>query len=217
MHIVGPTEATLPAGSSITILGAGGHASVVVDACLRAGMSLERLLLRDAVSDMQVFGLVAEVPEVTPAIMGQPFHVAVGSAAAREKLTVLAVAAGAQPCAVLHPAAIVAESVAIGEGAFVAALAVIAPRATIGAATIVNHGAVVEHDCEIGDFVHVAPRATLGGGARVGARSLIGTGAVVLPGVTVGPGTTIGAGAVVTSPVSGGTWVGIPARRMEQQ
>lgn len=216
-RIIGPAAAALPVGRPLFVIGAGGHASVVIDACRRLGLGLEQLRLRDAVPGMRVFDLLAEVPEVTPAIAGHGFHVAVGNTASRERLHGLALAAGAEPWTVIHPAAVIAESAAIGGGSLVAALALVAPRAAIGSATIINHGAIVEHDCAVGDFAHIAPRATLGGGARVGDRCLIGAGAVVLPGVSIGAGTIVGAGAVITADVSGGTWVGVPAHRVGQQ
>jgi len=72
---------------------------------------------------------------------------------------------------------------------------------------------VVDHECVVGEFSHVAPNATLGGQVKIGARVLIGAGANILPGMTIGDDCVVGAGAVVTRNLTGGTYVGMPARR----
>ncbi len=45
----------------------------------------------------------------------------------------------------------------------------------------------------------------------------LGAGMIVLPGVIIGDGVVVGSGAVVTHDIPpGGTWVGVPARRLER-
>ena len=141
-------------------------------------------------------------------------HIAIGSSAAREKE---AASWGADRLAsVLHPAATVSRFSRIEAGCFVAAGAVVGPAAMVGTCVIINHGVVVDHDVEIGAFSHIAPNAVLGGHVKVGRRVLIGAGAVVLPSMVIGDDVTVGAGAVVsTHLLAAGTYVGIPARRIQ--
>jgi sugar O-acyltransferase (sialic acid O-acetyltransferase NeuD family) len=198
------------------IVGAGGHARVVMDGLLREGFDPAALAFAD--DDVALHGrlmlgrpVVGAVSEVVG--VGSRFHVAVGANRVREALYRRLLSAGAIPFRVTHPSACVSQHAAIGEASFVAAGAVVAPAATIGIGAIVNHACVVDHDCVVDDFVHVAPGATLAGGVIVRRCALVGAGANVLPGLEIGESAMVGAGAVVTADVpAGAIVVGVPAR-----
>lgn len=199
---------------TLLIVGAGGHGRVVADAALAQG-AWDRVTAtaRDLAADGGE--LLPGVPLLAPgqAVRGaQAVHVAIGSAAARERETA---AAGLPLATVIHPRASVSPHARLQAGCFVAAQAVVAPCASLGAGVIVNHGAVVDHDCTVGDFTHVAPGATLAGKVHVGRRVLVGAGARLLPGVRVGDDVVIGAGAVVHADIAApGTYAGVPVRRI---
>jgi len=75
----------------------------------------------------------------------------------------------------------------------------------------------VGHDAQIGNGCELAPGSRVGGFAVLEHRVKLGMNAVVLPKVTIGEGARIGAGAVVTKDVPPGeTWVGVPARPIDQ-
>jgi len=195
------------------ILGSGGHAMVVLDAC-QCAYPDANLEVRDddpAKANAILLGVAIRTP-IAPAL-GRRCHAAVGDNAVRRRLGEAVLQAGGILAPVVHPAALVSRHAAIESGAFIAAAAVVAPQARIGRGAIVNHGAVVDHDCEVGAWTHIAPGAVLGGAASVGEGCLIGSGAVLMPGVRVAVGATIGSGAVVTRDVAAGAVVtGVPGR-----
>jgi sugar O-acyltransferase (sialic acid O-acetyltransferase NeuD family) len=200
----------------VHLVGAGGHGRVVADALIAGGLDCDRLVPRDGRAGLSIRGISVIAPETAPDMAGEKFHIAVGSASIRTRLYERAMAERATPLTVVHPAAVVAADAVLGPGSFVAAGAIVSALARTGTAAIVNHGAVVDHDVVIGDFCHIAPNATLGGEVVIGDGVLIGSGAVVLPGVRIADGVVIGAGAVVVSDIGApGTWVGNPARRLD--
>lgn len=200
----------------LRLIGAGGHARVVLDALLLRGRSRGSILVSDddeRLCGIEMFGAAVRHPALFAAMRGQSFHVAIGDNQARARLHVAAQTAGGAPVTVIHPSAVVSRRCEIAGGAFVAAGAIVAPGARLGVGAIINHGAVVDHDCVVGDFCHVAPGATLSGGVRLDHYVLVGAGAKVLPGVLVAVGVTVGAGAVVTDDLAAGVVaVGVPAR-----
>ena len=95
--------------------------------------------------------------------------------------------------------------------------AVINSACQIGRHCIINSGAVVEHDNQIADFVHVSVGAKLAGTVSVGKASWIGVGATVSNNLTICSNCIIGAGAVVVDDIKeAGTYVGVPAKKMEK-
>lgn len=198
----------------IILVGAGGHALVVIDA-LASPDDLADIVVLDENPDYVGQTILGRRIE---ALAGQTFaaasfHLCIGDNDARQRLTQRLTGEGGKPVSIVHPGAVVSAHAQIEAGAFVAAQTVIAPLATVGGGAIINHGAIVDHECAIGAYSHIAPGASIGGRARVGAGALIGAGARVLPGVSIGDRARIGAGAVVLDNVPAGmVYVGVPAR-----
>lgn len=191
------------------IIGAGGHARVVLDAArvcgefdVEAAVDLPNRVGGEfhgvpiAAAEDGLEALRAGGAEAAIIAVGS-----VGDTAVRERLAAAALAAGFSLATVVHPSATVAASAQIGEGTFVAAGAVIAPEAVVGRCAIINHRAVVDHDCEVGDFAHLSPGCTLSGTVRIGDRSHLGTASCVVQGVRIAEDALIGAGSVVIDDV----------------
>ncbi len=197
---------------SVWVIGAGGHAKVVIATLHAAGRDIAGVLDDDAAKyGDEVLG----VPIVGPvARAGEGTHeaiIAVGDNRARQRIA--EALPGVVWATAVHPSAVVHPSVAVGEGTVVFAGAVVQPDTRLGAHTIVNTGATVDHDSVLADYVHVAPGSHLAGNVRLGEGVFLGIGTVAVPGVSVGAWTTVGAGAAIVADLpSGVTAVGVPAR-----
>jgi len=198
----------------VAVIGAGGHAKVVIATILACGHEVACAFDDDGAKSGR---LLLGVP-VTGDASAVERAVANGMLAVGNNRTRMALAPRFEKLiwiTAVHPSSTVHASTFVGAGTVVFAGAVIQPEVVIGGHVIVNTGAVIDHDCVIGDFAHIAPGAVLAGGARVGVGSLVGLGSRVLPGITVGSWATVGAGAVVTRDVADGTTVvGVPASRL---
>lgn len=199
----------------IYLIGAGGHAGVVLDALILLGCRVQPLERDSSLVGREILGHRIEQEE---GILGElegpvEFFVGIGDGSSRKRVVGEWEARGHRLGRVIHPGAIVSPRARVEPGAAVMAGAVVQARAVIGKGAIINTGATVDHDCVIGEFTHLSPGVHLAGGVRVGSHTLVGIGASIIQGVTIGDHTRIGAGAAVIHDVpDGATVVGIPAR-----
>lgn len=99
----------------------------------------------------------------------------------------------------VHPSAILGSGVKLGESVQIMAGAIIQADTHLGNDVILNTAARVDHESVIGDHVHVAPGAVLSGNVKVADGCHIGPGAVVIQGIKLGQGAVVGAGTTVLS------------------
>ena len=193
----------------LTIIGASGHGKVVADAATHCGYD-EIVFLDDDVALSQcgrwpVVGITSKAVE-----MRDDLFIAIGNAETRRMM--LEKYADKHLVTIIHPDAVVAESVSIGVGTVVMPGAVINPDAKIGIGCIINTSSSVDHDCILEDYVHVSVGAHLSGTVHVGELTWIGAGATISNNVNICAGCVIGAGAVVVKDITEpGTYVGVPA------
>lgn len=206
------TAAARPPGA-LVVVGAGGHAKVVIAALRARGSAVDAVLDDNPARWGEVFHGVPVVGPVAE-LGGWPGVRAVITVGHNARRRAVAEAhPGVAWVTVVHPAAIVHESARVGPGAMVMARAVVEPDAVVGAHAIVNTGAVVCHDARVGDFAHVSVTSTLAGAAVIGDGVFLGMNACVIGTARVGDWATVGAGASVVRDIpAGATAVGVPAR-----
>jgi sugar O-acyltransferase (sialic acid O-acetyltransferase NeuD family) len=200
----------------VVVIGAGGHAKVVVSTLLAAGIRVPCVLDDDREKwGSEIFGVPVRGPVSDGVESGRVGVLGIGRNEERKRL---AEALSLDWVTVIHPHAWVHPSVSVGAGTVVFAGAIIQPDTVIGRHAIVNTGALIDHDCEIGDYVHVAPGVRLAGDVKLDEGVFLGIGSCAIPGVRVGGWTTVGAGAVVVSDLpSEAIAVGVPARALERE
>jgi len=206
------------------LVGAGGHALVLLDALALTRAVVLGLIDTDASAagrqllGYEVLGGDEVLRNHAPGTVRLVNAIgSTGSMERRRSVYESLRGAGHSFASVLHPSAVVSQHAVMAIGVQIMAGAVVQARARIGENTIVNTGATVDHDCTIGAHVHAAPGVTLSGNVQVGDETHVGAGATVIQGVRIGARCTVGAGAVVLSNVADGTRVaGVPARELRK-
>ena len=198
-------EEVSAAKKRIVVVGASGHARVVLDICRRQGI-YEVIGLLDSYKPLgstcsghPVIGSCRDLRSLISAEGIWGGIVAIGDNWVRSRI--VAEMREAAPdfrfVTAVHPFAQVAEGVVIGPGTAVMAGAVINPGSEVGEFCIVNTRASLDHECVMGDYSSLGPGAVVGGCTRIGAHSVIGIGAIVLQEIRIGSHAVVGAGATV--------------------
>jgi sugar O-acyltransferase (sialic acid O-acetyltransferase NeuD family) len=181
---------------SVLLVGGGGHAKVVIDAFLSAGMSIVGIFDHSKSGNLLGVPYVGDYDALLHSSM--PCVIAIGNNNTRRELS----------RKIVHPftnaianSALISKFSSVGQGSMILQGVVIQANAVIGQHSIINTNASIDHDCKISNFVHVGPRAVLCGNVSVGEGALVGAGTVVIPGITIGKNAVVGAGSVVISDV----------------
>lgn len=197
----------------IYVIGAGGHAKVVVSTLRAIGSDIAGVLDEDVskigseVLGVKVIGVVADCSG-----KGNQAVIAIGNNKVRHRM---AAEYDFEWIKAIHPSAVVETGKEIRPGTVIFAGVVVQPDTVVGRHAILNTSSSIDHDCVIGDFSHIAPGAHLAGNVVVGEGAFVGT-AALIPSVCVGAWSTVGAGAVVIKDVAPRTTVaGNPARPIE--
>ncbi len=199
---------------NLVIIGAGGHGRVVADMARKNGNYSRIGFLDDAeAGSPDVWGRVSDFKVYTDT---SDFIVAIGDDHVRETILRTLTDGGAHIATLVHPQAVLGSDVTLGQGTVVMAGAVINPGARIGEGVIINTCSSVDHDSAVGDFCHISVGSHLAGTVSTGARVFVGAGAVVISNLHVCSDCVIGAGAAVIRDITvPGTYVGVPAKRLE--
>ena len=205
----------------VVVLGAGGHAKVVIELLQAAGYEIAALLDADP-TPRQVLGHGVQgddraLDELRRDGLSLAF-VAIGDNRRRVALAEAVRAAGFSLVNAVSPSATVSPSAHLGEGVAIMAGAVVNAEVTLGDLCIVNTGATLDHEVSVGMGAHIAPGVAISGNVKVGDLAMMGVGSCAIQGVSIGKGAMVGAGAAVVRDIPDGALaVGVPARVRRQQ
>lgn len=193
----------------LIIIGASGHGKVIADIAVKNGYE-DIVFLDDDESIKECAGFpVIGKGQDAKALEGDKI-VAIGNATIRERIQ-----KEIETVTLIHPDAVIGRRVVLGKGTVVMAGAIINSDTVIGDGCIINTAASVDHDCVVEDYSHVAVGAHLCGTVHIGKRTWIGAGATVSNNIIICDNCMVGTGTVVISNIDApGTYVGVPARRM---
>ncbi|MDF2529665.1 MAG: acyltransferase [Gammaproteobacteria bacterium] len=212
--------------NKLIVLGAGGHAKVLLD-------------LLEKLAQFDVIGLA----ECAPARFGQQLLNktifdesnildkypagqyelvngigSIGPGEARQKIYEFYKSKHYRFPVISHPLAVVSKHAQLAEGVQIMAGVVIQAGTDVGENTVINSSASIDHDCKIGQHVHIAPGVVVSGGVEIGRGCHIGVGAVIIQGVKIGENSLIAAGSVVVKDVPAYSKVmGVPGRIVKNE
>lgn len=187
----------------VIILGAGGHARVVLDVLTLLGREVLGVVepnaeVGSAFSVSTVLGDDSVIKEYSPNVIelangigGMP------NQNLRWHLASLMRSQGYLFTTIIHPSVVIARDVELGEGAQIMAGSIIQSNTKVGKDSIINTGVLVDHDCHIADNCHLAPGVVCSGGVHIASGSHLGTGAMVIQNISIGCHSTIAAGSVI--------------------
>ncbi len=191
----------------IIIMGAGGHARVLIEALLQSGREIAGLVDPTMQLGAKILGVqvIGNDETVYSFKTGEIELVnAIGVLPGKNDRWQLAARMRGKKyrfSQVIHPTAIIASDVILEDGVQIMAGAILQPGVSIGQDTIVNTGVIIDHDCRVKSNCHLSPGVILSGGVVVGEGAFVGTGTSIIQGITIGPNNIIGAGSVIFSDI----------------
>lgn len=202
----------------LILVGAGGHAKVVLDLIRALDLECLAVSLPEASNLSKWRGLSVicdkQLPELySPAqvdlVLGIGF---MPGTSLRQNLFEQFSQLGYQFRTLCHPTAWISASARLGQGCQVMAGVIIQADAECADNVIINTRASIDHDTVIGAHSQIAPGAVLCGAVLVEECVFVGAAATVIQSRRIGKGAVVAAGAVVTADVMPGSVVkGCPA------
>lgn len=194
----------------VLVLGAGGHASVLVEILLAQDYEVVGVVSPIIDCEREIFKKFTRYEDdsivqdfsSSDVLLVNGVGSLPNSYTSRAKITEKFSKMGYRFASLVSDKAVVSSFAIIEEGVQVMAGAILQAGVKIDPYTIVNTGAIVDHDCKIGMNNHIAPGVTLSGNVITGSNVHVGTAATVIQNITLGDNVVVGAGAVVTKSIA---------------
>jgi sugar O-acyltransferase (sialic acid O-acetyltransferase NeuD family) len=210
----------------LIIIGASGHAKVVIDIFIKSdqyqilGLLDDRIEKGTEVSGLMILGKVEILTSLLLKFKNCVVFVAIGDNWTRhlvvEKL--LKTKPDLDFASAIHPSAQIGIDVKIGNGVAIMAGAIVNSGTSVEDFGIINTNSSIDHDCHLGKFSSLAPGVTTGGNVKIGDFSSVSIGATILHGKSIGNQSVVGAGSLVVKDVSDFEVVyGVPAKLIRKR
>ena len=200
----------------LIIIGAGGHGKVVANIAVLNGYK-EIFFLDDDTSkkDIGKYQIIGTTKDIGRYKNEYDFFIAIGNNQIRKKISILLLDNNIKPVSLIHPSAVIDDTVQIGYGVVIMANAVINADTMIGNNVIVNTASSIDHDCIINDYVHISPGVHVAGNVHIGEETWLCIGSIIINNITIGANIIVGAGSVVIKNIKeSGMYIGIPIKKI---
>lgn len=196
----------------LILLGAGGHAKVVLSLAKCCGYKVEGVcdpeLARQQCEDWRGLPVLGG-DEVLESLSPNEYNLANGvgqlvNDTLREDLYQKATKLGFYFPALIHPSAQVDLTATIAPGVQLLENTIVQVDVEIGENTLINCAAVATHECKIGQHVHIAPGVMLCGNVTIEDGCFVGCGANILQGITMAKRSVLAAGLTLRANLSRG-------------
>lgn len=191
--------------TNIIIIGASGHAKVIIDIVERQGIyNIIGLIdsykkTGDLIFDYKILGSERDIPSLAKEYSFNSGIIAIGDNWTRKVVykRILEIFPEFQFVNAVHPNAVIGKNVSIGYGTVIMPGAIINSDASIGHFCIINTNSSLGHDAEINDYSSLAPAVAVSGNVKIGTCTAISLGVNIIQNIRIGKHSIIGAGSLV--------------------
>ncbi len=190
----------------VIVLGAGGHAKVIIDILSQRKIKILGVatLNNSKIENHEFKNFTDE--EVIANFDSEEINLVNGLGSLpndnkRYELSKKYLDSGFKFISITHTSSIISKNTKILDGAQIMAGAIIGPGTNIGEGTIVNSQSSIDHDCEIKNYSHICPGVVCSGNVRVGSFVHISTGVSIINNINIGDNSIIYPGVTLVKDV----------------
>ena len=185
----------------LVIIGASGHGKVAADIAKKMN-AWEKIIFLDDFSKSDVLLNCPIIGKSNLKINykeNSDFFVAIGNQKVRRQILEELFENKFNITTLIHPLAILDDTVIIDQGSIVMAGVVINSSVEIGKGCIINTSSSIDHDCQLKDFIHLSPGVHLAGNVKISDNTWLGIGSIVINNIEINQNIVVGAGSVVVN------------------
>ncbi len=209
---------------NIIIIGASGHAKVVIDIIERENKYtiiglIDSFITKDNhVFQYKILGTETDIPKLIDEFKIGAAIIAIGNNLIRKKMyeSIKKIIPKLKFINAIHPNAIIGKNVTIERGSVIMPGAIINCDSVIGEFCIINTKASLGHEGQMKEYSSLAPNVTTGGNVKIGKCTAICLGANIKQNINIGEYSIVGAGSLVLQNVDNYKLVyGVPSKTIK--